>query len=360
MFNYAKLPEFDNHETVISLSDGQTGLRGFIAIHNTNLGPALGGTRITSFYPNEEAAIKDALRLSRAMTYKCAIADLPFGGGKGVIIADPEDPQLNDLLQQYARKVSTLEGQFYTGEDVGLTEENVQFMLKFSPYFIGKTGLAGDPSRYAAYSTFLAIQTALEFLGKAGLAGKKFVIKGLGKTGSELARLLIEAKSKVIASDADESKIREFKSKYPNTEFVPVKNIEEVRADVFCPCSLGNDITEGNIGRVKFSVIAGTANNQLEADEIGDKLFNSGILYVPDYVSNAGGLINVADELLPGGYNRDRVMDGINRIQLTLREILVRSQLLAISPNKIADAMARSVFDKVSLPLQNKNGNTTF
>ncbi len=341
-----KTPEYQDHEQVVDLSEDNSGISGYIAVHNTNLGPALGGTRIFN-YQDKEQALKDVLRLSRAMTYKCAIAGLPFGGGKGVIIADLAHSDTNAILKSYAEKVSSLKGRFYTGEDVGLSEPQVQYMLQYSPYFIGKTGLAGDPSKYAAMSVFLCIQVALEHLyNNSDITGKKFAIKGVGKTGSELAWLLAKAGGVVFATDIDSTKIDLLSKLHPNIQPVTMSEMQTTEVDVYCPCALGNDIDDERLKSLRAPIVCGTANNQLADESIKDKLFQKGILHIPDYIANAGGLINVADELLPGGYDKTRVLKNINNLKKTLKKVLDESSKQKLNPDAVADAMAEKIFNK--------------
>src|SRR5258708_1509800 len=319
-------------------------LKGFIVIYNDNLGPALGGTRIADYKSSDDALV-DALKLAEAMTYKSAIAGLPFGGGKGVIIGQPGIPR-GELLKEYALQVDKLKGKFYTGEDVGLEEPDVQYMLKFSPYFIGKTGQAGDPSYFAALSTFNSIKVALNYLyNSEKIEGKTFAVKGVGKTGTFLTKLLSHAGGKIHVFDPDKRKVSQL--------IASTKNVMETKEDpvnldidVFCRCALGNDITNENVNKVKAKIIAGTANNQLESREIGDVLFQKGILKVPDYIANAGGLLDVADELLPGGYNRKRVLNSIDNLKNTLLTIFNRSKKEKVSPVRLADAYAEKIFLK--------------
>lgn len=337
------LAEFDDHEMILDLGeDFSSPLSGFIAIHNRTLGPALGGTRIFP-YSHKKEALADVLRLSRAMTYKCAIAGLPFGGGKGVIIAKP-GADLAQSLKFYAQKVSELQGKFYTGEDVGLSEEEVQYMLGFSPFFIGKSGQAGDPSPFCALSSFKSMEVALaKVFGDANFAGRRCAIKGLGKTGGELAKLLLTAGAEVIVADIDAVKIHSFLEKYPQAKIADPEEIDRLPSDIYAPCALGCDITRQNIDQIQAPIIVGTANNQLQSPEIGERLFHSGILHIPDYIANAGGLINVADELLPGGYQRERVMQNIDRLMQTLNQVLLLSENRSASPTQIADKMVEAV-----------------
>jgi leucine dehydrogenase len=281
-------------------------LKGFIVIYNDNLGPALGGTRI-SRYKNAQDALTDAIKLAESMTYKSAIAGLPFGGGKGVIIDQPGVPR-GDILKEYALVVDKLNGKFYTGEDVGLEEPDIQYMLRFSPYFVGKTGEAGDPSYFAALSAFNSIKVAMSFLfGSDNLKDRIFAVKGVGKTGSFLTKLLSHAGGKIYIYDTDRRKIKQLISTTKNVYAVK-EDPATLEADVFCPCALGNDITKDNVEKIKAKIVSGTANNQLESREVGDILHKRGVWKVPDYIANAGGLLDVADELLPGGYDRKRVM----------------------------------------------------
>ncbi|MEJ0021837.1 MAG: Glu/Leu/Phe/Val dehydrogenase dimerization domain-containing protein [Candidatus Doudnabacteria bacterium] len=317
-------------------------LKGFIVIYNDNLGPALGGTRIVDYKSTKEALI-DAKRLARAMTYKSAVAGLPFGGGKGVIVKQPGMSK-KETLKEYALQVHKLKGKFHTGEDVGLNEADVQYMLKFSPYFVGKTGMAGDPSQFAALSAFKTLKIALKFLYKSDkIAGRTFAVKGVGNTGSSLTKLLSKAGGKVFVFDPDIKKVKKLVRSTKNV-FAAKDDIAELKVDVFCPCALGNDITKKNVNKIQAKIICGTANNQLESPEIADILFKRGILKVPDYIANAGGVIDVADELLPGGYDKKRVLRKIDSMKKILLFVLNQSKKTKKSPIRISDAMAERSF----------------
>lgn len=342
-FNYKKFKEYKGHKLVFDLSLNSK-LKGFIVIHNDNLGPTLGGTRISK-YPSAQEALIDALRLSEAMTYKCAIAGLPFGGGKGVIIEE-SGMSRKEVLKEYALQVDKLKGEFYTGEDVGIHEEDVQYMLKFSPYFVGKTGQAGDPSYFAALSTFNSIKVALEFLFKSDkIAGRSFAVRGVGKTGTFLVKLLAYAGGKVFIFDRDKSRVRGLLVSNKNIS-EGEENLLDMDVDVFSPCSLGNDITKNNVKSVKAKIIAGTANNQLESIEVADTLFKRNILHIPDYIANAGGLLDVADELMSGGYSRKRVLKSIDDLKIPLRKVLSMSEKEKVSPFRIANRLAEQAFMK--------------
>ncbi len=336
--------EFDNHQLVAQLFDERAGLKGFIAIHNTHLGPAVGGTRLYA-YDTEEQALADVLRLSRAMTYKCAAAGVAFGGGKGVIIGEPTPEKRAALLQAYAQAVAELGGQFFTGEDVGITEADVQFMLRHSSYFIGKAEHAGDPSPYAALSTYYAMQAAIkEKTGATSLFGVKVVVKGLGKVGSELARLLLQDGAVVTGADIKLEAAEAVKKALPGLTLCNPHEAHRLSAHVFAPCALGQELTNETVPEIKARVVCGSANNQLASDGIGDDLFKRGILYVPDYVANAGGLIDVVDELREGGFNKERVKAGVEAVRTTVTNILRTALQTNVSPHSVANQLAEKMF----------------
>ena len=348
-FDYENFEDFHQHEKIVELQDKKSGLRGFIAIHSTVMGPGIGGTRMFAYETTEEA-IRDVLRLSYAMTYKCAISKLPLGGAKGVIIGDSHKDKTPEILKAYAKAVDKLQGEFYTGEDVGLSEEDVQYMLKFSPYFVGKSDQAGDPSAFAALSVFKCIQATLLYVNETeSLDGKTVAIKGLGKTGAELVRLVLENKGNVIAAEINSKSLDGVVKKYPQIRIVSPDQISEVEADIYAPCALGDEITEENHTKINARIICGTANNQLQNANVGELIFKAGKIYVPDYLANAGGLINVADELEPGGYNRVRVLQRIEELKSVCRQVLDRSIRGNIPTNMIADEIAQQFIAQTKL-----------
>lgn len=350
LLNISELPEFDGHKAVFRFEEPSVGLKGFIAIHNESLGPAAGGTRMHP-YVTEEDALRDVLRLSRAMTYKCALAGVRHGGGKAVIIANPEKNKSEDFLRVYARVVNELGGRLYTGEDVGLTEDDVQVMLQESKFFIGKRGVAGDPSPYAALSAFYTMQVALaEALGISEFFNVSVAVKGVGKCGGELLRLLVGAGARVSAADVKSQVVEAMRAKFPQVVVVPPERIHKEKAVVFSPCALGNDVTETTLPEIRAKIICGAANNQLASPEMGDELFRREIFYVPDYVANAGGLINVVDELEEGGYSRKRVLYRIERLKDTLRTIYLLAKQKRQPPHRVADRLAEDIF---------RNGNNS-
>ena len=342
-FNPASFSEYDHHERVVDLADLDPKLAGYIAIHSTRPGPAIGGTRAMA-YESTEAAVADALRLSKTMTFKCAISGLRFGGGKGVLIIDPKREDFREILKRYAHAVDTLKGTFYTGEDVGLSEADVQWMLQYSQYFVGHTGQAGDPSQFASLSVLKTLEVALRHVfGDADFAGRRFSVKGAGKTGSELVRLLSERGAKVWVADYDLDRVQELVARFPGVRAAEVAESHRLPVDVYCPCALGGDLTLEIVPQIQAKIIAGTANNPIAEPAVSQLLYEKGILLVPDFIANAGGLINVADELLQGGYNRERVISGIEELKRTLDQVLRRSEQLHRPPDRIALDMAQHV-----------------
>jgi len=331
---------YKNHLYLFELVNKKAGLYGYIAIHNTNRGPAVGGTRIYSYKTNKEA-IEDAFSLSEAMTYKCALANVPYGGGKGVIILSEGKQKTKSLLKAYAHEVNKLKGLFYTGEDVGVTEEDVQIMLQESNFFIGKKNQAGDPSPFAALSTFFSIQEALKYkYGEDSLKNKTIAIKGMGKVGKRLAELCKEAGAHIFIADINKNGLGALKEKHGNIQIIEPSLIHTLTVDVYAPCALGNEFTEKNIQQINAKIICGAANNQLSNTAIGNEMFKKGILYVPDYIANAGGLIDVVDELNPKGYNGERVLKNIRKVRKTVSLVLKTSKKLKKPTHIIADEFA--------------------
>lgn len=342
----AELEEYDDHELVREIRDEITGLEGLVAIHSSKLGPAVGGTRMYP-YANKREAVRDALRLSRAMTYKCALAKVPYGGGKAVIIGDPVKDKSKELIKVYASQIGKLGGMFYTGEDVGISEEDVQVMLEVAPFFIGRSGVAGDPSPYAALSTFVAMKAAVKKLfGRDGVQGLTVGVKGVGKVGGRLVQLLVESGARVLIADIRKEATEDLRAKYRGVIIVDPLTIQAREMDVYAPCALGGEFREETIGELKCRLVCGAANNQLVNREAGEALYAAGIWYVPDYVANAGGLINVVDELEKNGYSRKRVMKRIKRVGLTVERIISKAQKDKKPPSWVADEMVRAVIMK--------------
>ncbi|MBI4094896.1 MAG: Glu/Leu/Phe/Val dehydrogenase [Candidatus Liptonbacteria bacterium] len=344
LLDASRLPEFDNHELVAFTADRKSGLKSFIAIHNTNLGPATGGTRYWA-YDSEEEAFRDVLRLSRAMTYKCALARVPYGGGKGVIIANSHHPRRRKILAAYAKRVNLLEGSFYTGEDVGITPDDISVLARQSHFIIGREKFAGDPSPWAALGVFFALQAGLEVVfGNADITGRTFAVKGLGKVGGALCELLYRRGGTLIGADIDPDRVRSAKRRFPRIKIVEAKEIHRQRVDVYAPCALGGDFNKKTIPQLRCQVICGGANNQLSSEKDGERLHGWGILYIPDYLANAGGLINVVSELDKRGYSSRRVRKKVKDIRKTAKKIIMLSEKLNKPTSDVADRLAERIF----------------
>lgn len=343
MFSFQATGHSD-HEAVLYFQDAQTGLRGFIGIHSTKLGPATGGTRYMVYHSDAEA-LQDALRLSKAMTYKCALAGVPYGGGKAVIIADPKRPKTREYLYAYGKKVSMLGGNYYTGEDVGIDQNDVKIMAEACPYINGRPELGGSPSPWAALGVFYAMQAALEAtFGTPSVEGKTFAIKGLGHLGIELCRLLYEGGGIITATDINPERVALAKEKFPRITLSSPESIHTLAVDAYAPCALGSEFHENNIQDLRCKIICGGANNQLVTPGIGTELFHKNILYIPDYLANAGGLINVVAEWEPSGYNRSHVLEKVKNIQNTAALVIALSQSEKQPTNIVADALAQDIF----------------
>ncbi|PIR83305.1 hypothetical protein COU19_01045 [Candidatus Kaiserbacteria bacterium CG10_big_fil_rev_8_21_14_0_10_56_12] len=345
------LPEFDEHELIARIFDKKTGLRGYIAIHNTTTGVAVGGTRF-AHYESEEDALRDALRLSRAMTYKCALAGVPYGGGKAVLIAAADAKgspahKSKEYLQAYAGRLSALAAVFYTGEDVGITEEDIVTLSTLSKNIIGRPSVGGLPAHWAAQSVYRSIQAALQHVyGSECINGRTIAIKGLGNVGINLAKMLYDAGAQIIAAEIDEGKARQATHEMPGIILVSPDEIMLQEMDVFAPCALGGDLSPQTISKLSAKIVCGAANNQLTTASDGDLLKKEGITYVPDYIANAGGLITVVDELHDGGYNRARVAHRVDDVKKTVKNLLEKSDELDLPPSRVADDMVQKLVSK--------------
>lgn len=342
-----RFPEFDNHQEVVSIHDPKTGLRGYIAIHNTNLGPAIGGTRHWH-YANDDEGMRDALRLSRAMTYKCAIAGVPFGGGKGVLLAPQQNAvKSEEYLIAYTQALTLLGNTFYTGEDVGLNERDIEILEAHSQTIVGRPEVGGLPAKWAALSVFYTMETAMEkTFGSGSFAGRRIAVKGIGGVGMELCALLHDAGAIVVGADINPTRVALAQKRHPEMKIVEHDAIHAEYVDVYSPCALGDEFTAKTIPEVNAKIICGGANNQLASPEDGQALFDKGILYVPDYVANAGGLISVSDELHEGGYSQARVEKMILALKDTLAQIIEMSHNQKRSTGEVSDLIAQRRFQK--------------
>jgi leucine dehydrogenase len=339
-------PHFADHEDVRHVVDRASGLRAIIAIHSTALGPALGGTRYLA-YPDDEAALTDALRLSAGMTAKAAIAGVPFGGGKGVILADAGADR-SAVLRAYASQVHRLEGRFITGEDVGVDEADADLIHRHTPYIAGvsrRAGGLGDPSPRTAVGVVAAMRAALcRLSGDPGLGGRRVVVSGVGKVGAALCRLLAEEGASLTIADVSAEAVERVVGDVPGpVEVVGPAEAHRVRCDVFAPCALGGLLGPRTIAELHCAAVVGSANNQLAGDECAGLLSARGVLYVPDYVANAGGLISVAGEWL--GIGPDEIDRRIAGIEHTVHQVFELSDLLGTTP---AAAASRLVADRLA------------
>ena len=335
-------PEFDGHEEVVFCHDTASGLKGIIAIHNTRRGPALGGCRMWP-YASEEEALTDVLRLSRGMTYKSALADLPYGGGKSVIMGDPRRDKSEALLAAMAGFVESLGGRYIIAEDVGITQADAEVMLGHTEYVAGtRTGGAGDPSPSTAYGVYVGIKAAAAHkLGRAELAGLRIAVQGLGQVGSHLCRYLAQDGAKLIVTDIDPAAVARAETEFGgevSVRGVAPEAIYDAEVEIFAPCALGAVINDETLPRLKASIVAGSANNQLAEDRHGAALARRGILYAPDYVINSGGVINISHE--GPRYRKEEAVRHVARIHETLREIFRRAEAERIPTSKAADTLA--------------------
>ena len=329
------------HEQITFFNDPLSGLKGIVAIHNTVLGPALGGCRMWN-YESEIDAITDVLRLSKGMTYKAAIAGLNLGGGKAVIIGNSKTDKSESLFRSFGRFVEGLGGRYITAEDVGTSVKDMEQVRMETDYVTGISralGGSGDPSIVTAYGDYIGMKAAVkEKLGLNSLSGLKVSIQGLGHVGEFLADYLHKEGVELFVTDIDEVQIIRAEKKY-NANRVGLDEIYDLDVDIYAPCALGATINDDTIPRLNCKIVAGSANNVLkDSNKHGMELKKNGILYAPDYAINAGGLINVSNEL--EGYNKERAFSQADGIYDTLREIFKRSNNEDISTNRSSDLEA--------------------
>lgn len=337
----------EGYEKVVRAFDADSGLTAFIAVHDTTLGPALGGMRMWP-YESEEAARIDVLRLARGMTFKSAIAHTGLGGGKSVIMADPKVAKSEALYRAMGRFIDSLGGLYITAEDVNTTIADLEIVAKETRWVTGlskESGSSGNPSPYTARGCLLGIQACLEAVfGSPLLANRKTVIQGVGAVGSSLARYLVEAGAEVYAADLRPERVQTLAAEIG---VIPVTESQAftMPCDVLAPCALGGVLNDDTIPRLGCRIVAGCANNQLLHRNHGDVLRKQGILYAPDYVINAGGIINVGCELLPGGYDEAVSLEKIRRIPNALRELFALSETKGISTADAAYLLAQRILE---------------
>lgn len=340
-------PDFEGHEGVHAFFDEKTGLKSIVAIHSTARGPAAGGCRMWD-YASSEAALTDALRLSRGMSYKNAMADLDFGGGKAVIIGNSRTQKTPELFEAFGRAVDSLGGRYWTAEDVGVSPADLMSTRKTTRFVAGLEGHAaasGDPSPVTAEGVFRGVRLCVERALNRDLNGVHVAIQGVGHVGAYLAQKLHAAGAVLTIADVNQQALNEVAEKTGAT-IVPADAIFDVEADVFAPCALGGAISAATLPRLKVKVIAGGANNQLADALIGQTLFDRGILYAPDYVINGGGIINVAAEIRAleagGAFDGAWVAGKLDRLAQTLAEVIDQSISEKRPANLVADEIARA------------------
>ncbi|HEX6218135.1 MAG TPA: Glu/Leu/Phe/Val dehydrogenase dimerization domain-containing protein [Sphingomicrobium sp.] len=336
-------PEFASHERVIQVADRATNLRAIIAIHDRTLGPSVGGCRIYP-YASEQDALNDVLRLSKGMTYKTALAGLPFGGAKSVIIANPSD-KTPALIKAFGRAVNDLGGQYWTGEDVNFGAEDAETLAEVTPYVLGRTKgkvNTGDPSPFTAGGVFSAMKGALKHVcGTDDIAGRRVAIQGLGNVGFNLAKLVTEGGGTVVAADVLEESSKRAADELGATIVSP-EAIYDEECDVFAPCAMGATVNDRTVPRLRASIVCGAANNQLQSADVGRLLIQRRIAYVPDYVANAGGILNAFGDF-SGQHDVSEVRRKIDAIGITVERILEASKREHRPANDIADEMADAV-----------------
>jgi leucine dehydrogenase len=341
------------HEEVVFCHNKDAGLKAIIAIHNTVLGPALGGTRMWN-YASEAEALNDVLRLSRGMTYKAAVSGLNLGGGKAVIWGDPTKDKSEALFRAFGRFVNSLNGRYITAEDVGIDVNDMEYVYRETEFVTGVHqvhGGSGDPSPFTAYGTLQGLMSSLQVkFGNEEVGNYSYAVQGVGHVGMEFVKLLRERGAKVFVTDINKEAVQRAVDEF-GCEAVSLDEIYDVDADVYSPTALGGTVNENTLDRLKCKIICGAANNQLANNEIGDEVQRRGILYAPDYAVNAGGLMNVSLEI--DGYNRERAMRMLRTIYFNLGRIFEISARDKIPTYLAADRMAEeriTAIGKLRLP----------
>jgi len=339
IFEYLERYDYEN---LVLCQDRSVGLKAIIALHDTTLGPATGGTRMWT-YDSELDAIEDALRLARGMTYKYAAAGVNLGGGKCVIIGDPKTDKSEALFRSLGRFIDRLNGAYLTGEDVGTTLRDMEYLRMETPYVVtlpASWGGAGPIAPATAFGVLQGMRACLqEVFGSDSLQGRSVALQGLGAVGSEMLALLVEQGARVVVSDIDADKVRQAVERYGVAAVAP-EEIHAQEVDVFCPCALGGILNDTTLPQLRCKIVAGSANNQLREERHGEQIEELGIVYAPDYVINAGGTIFDTDRLNPGGFNRERAMTNVSRIRETMASLLKIRRDEGIPTYRAADLLA--------------------
>ncbi|MBC61862.1 MAG: leucine dehydrogenase [Zetaproteobacteria bacterium] len=342
------------HEQLVFCNDKKNGLKAVIAIHDTTLGPSLGGCRFWD-YKDENEAILDVLRLSRGMTYKAAIAGLNLGGGKSVIIGQPEKLKSRKFFHSFGKYVDSLAGRYITAEDVNIRVEDINMVAEKTSHVVGVTNSpngSGDPSPFTALGVFWGIKAAAKHkFGTESLENLKIAVQGCGAVGQNLINLLHHEKAKVCVADLSEDTTRKMKDRY-GVQVVSIDKIHATDCDIFAPCALGGILNSNTIPEIKAKIIAGGANNQLLDEKLHAIALNKrNILFAPDYVINAGGLINVANEL--GGYNKDKATKDTIKIYETLQSIFATAEKKSLLPFEASNLLAEKIITEKKKEKQN-------
>ena len=348
--------EFHDHEQIVFCHDRSSGLKAIIGIHDTTLGPALGGTRMWN-YASDEEALRDVLRLSRGMTYKAAISGLDLGGGKAVIIGDSKKDKSPEMIEAFGRYVDSLSGRYVTAKDVGIDSQDMIAVRRQTPHVTGipeEMGGSGDPSPVTAFGVYQGILAAAAFRwGDDSLKDKRILVQGVGYVGETLVRHLTEAGAEVLVSDIRAEQLERMKRTY-GARIVEADSVYETPMDIYAPCALGATLNDKSIAALRCSVIAGAANNQLaEEEKHGRMLMEKGITYAPDFLVNAGGLINVNSEI--ASYGRKEVMSRTEEIRRTTYEVLERSAREGMPAQNIAKKIAEERIHSMRSSLSGSN-----
>ncbi len=358
MGSFEMISKHGDHEQVVFCHDKNVGLKAIIAIHNTALGPALGGTRMWN-YKNEDEALTDVLRLSKGMTYKASAAGLNLGGGKAVIIGDSKTDKTEALFRAFGQFVNSLNGKYITAEDVGTTVNDMEHIYMETPWVTGipkDFGGSGDPSPYTAHGVLMGIKAAAsEKLGTDSLKGMRIAVQGLGNVGSNLVRYLVEEGAKIVIADIDQGRVKAHHEKY-GVEVVSPDQILFVDCEIQAPCAMGAIINDQTITKLKCKAIAGGANNQLAEARHGDQLRELGILYAPDYVVNAGGLMNVFVEL--EGYSPERAFEKTKKVYDNVKKVFEIAKRDNISTQTAADRLAEERIKTIGYLKQHHPGKS--
>lgn len=356
MGSFELIAKHGEHEQVVFCNLKEFGLKAIIAIHNTSLGPALGGTRMWN-YKTEDEALVDVLRLSKGMTYKAAAAGLNLGGGKAVIIGDPKTQKSEAMFRGFGRFVNSLNGRYITAEDVGTTVREMEYVFMETPWVTGipkAFGGSGDPSPYTAHGVLMGIKASVkEKLNADSLKGIRIAVQGLGNVGYHLVEYLAKEQALVTATDIDQDKVKRVSAQF-GVKAVSAEEIISAECEVFSPCAMGAVVNDQTIRQFKAKIICGGANNQLAEPRHGDQLREMGVLYAPDYVTNAGGLMNVFVEL--EGYSPDRALDKTVQVFDNLMKVFHIAKRDGIGTHTAADRMAEERITTIAKLKQTHQG----